>query len=315
MKSVDLIVNVPQQEIPVIEEDKYQYIDSNGPLVIFPTNGYDAMEQVSLVVNVPSNNEILTNKIIQQTGTIIISDLMNNPSTKDGISKNSSLIIDVPTYDITQISNYPITQNGTQTIPIPTGYDAVDSISLNVNVSIPNEWKIINNSSNGNNCVLVKGDSSVVDSIIIDCNNLSNTQYGLYKVYGNTTFKTISEIKNYTSSNSFAYFFRGCSLLESVPYFEFGGAIIQALFYGCTSLKGVPEFDTTGYTNMANMFYGCNNLSTQSLRNILRMCIKSNVSASNKKLNSYVGVASSYNSTIQSLYIFSSFISAGWSLT
>lgn len=36
--------------------------------------------------------------------------------------------------DITQISNYPITQNGTQTIPIPTGYDAVDSITLNVAV-------------------------------------------------------------------------------------------------------------------------------------------------------------------------------------
>lgn len=36
--------------------------------------------------------------------------------------------------NITQITNYPITQNGIQNVPIPTGYDAVDSISLNVQV-------------------------------------------------------------------------------------------------------------------------------------------------------------------------------------
>lgn len=53
MKSVDLTVNVSSQDVPVIEEDKYQYISSNGSLTILPSNGYDAMEKVSAVVNVP----------------------------------------------------------------------------------------------------------------------------------------------------------------------------------------------------------------------------------------------------------------------
>lgn len=45
------------------------------------------------------------------------------------------VVVEGSSSNITQISNYPITQNGTQIVPIPTGYDAVDSISLNVNVS------------------------------------------------------------------------------------------------------------------------------------------------------------------------------------
>jgi hypothetical protein len=100
---------------------------------------------------------------------------MSDPTNKAGITKNSTLIVDIPDYPptssqkqlnlvanttttqtiyppngeywnsikysvnvpipkITQISNYSITQNGTKTIPIPTGYDAVNSISVNVNI-------------------------------------------------------------------------------------------------------------------------------------------------------------------------------------
>lgn len=77
--------------------------------------------------------ETLTNKRIISNGNKIISDLMTNPDY-DGITKDSNLIIDIPTPDITQITNYSITSNGNQNIPIPSGYDAVDSINVNVNV-------------------------------------------------------------------------------------------------------------------------------------------------------------------------------------
>ena len=45
------------------------------------------------------------------------------------------VVVEGSSSNITQITNYPITQNGTQNVPIPTGYDAVDSISLNVSVT------------------------------------------------------------------------------------------------------------------------------------------------------------------------------------
>ena len=79
-------------------------------------------------------NETWNNKRITSNGSYTIYNLMNNTTSYRGISSSSTMVIDVPTYDITQISNYSITSNGTQTIPIPTGYDAVDSISVNVNV-------------------------------------------------------------------------------------------------------------------------------------------------------------------------------------
>lgn len=45
--------------------------------------------------------------------------------------------MDLDPLAITQITNYPITENGPKNIPIPDGYDAVDSINLNVNVPTP----------------------------------------------------------------------------------------------------------------------------------------------------------------------------------
>lgn len=103
-----------------------------------PKEQYEGvLKESTLTINVEAPQvelETLTNKRIITNGNKIISDLMADP-TKDGITKQSNIIIDIPTPDITQITNYQITQNGSQTIPIPTGYDAVDSINVNVNVN------------------------------------------------------------------------------------------------------------------------------------------------------------------------------------
>jgi hypothetical protein len=55
-------------------------------------NDYD------IKVEVPSNNENLVNKLIENNGTITVSNLMTTPNTKDGISKNSTLEISVNPY-------------------------------------------------------------------------------------------------------------------------------------------------------------------------------------------------------------------------
>jgi len=56
------------------------------------------------------------------------------PTSPHEYMTSANIVVDVPSANITQISNYPISQNGTQIVPIPSGYDAVDSISLNVQV-------------------------------------------------------------------------------------------------------------------------------------------------------------------------------------
>ena len=131
MEKVTIDVDVPQ---PVIQNLKTATITSNTTTSITPDEGYDGIRVVSVTTNVPSNNETWTNKRLQTNNTYTISNLMNN-NTKDGVSKESTIVVDVPQLDVTQISNYPITSNGTQSVPIPSGYDAVDSISLNVAIS------------------------------------------------------------------------------------------------------------------------------------------------------------------------------------
>lgn len=79
-------------------------------------------------------NETLTNKRITSPGTYTVSNWLSDTDQYKGISAASTIVVDTPTYDITQISNYSITSEGLQTIPIPTGYDAVDSISVNVEI-------------------------------------------------------------------------------------------------------------------------------------------------------------------------------------
>lgn len=117
-------VNVPNQVTSLI-------VNNNG--IYTPVSPYIGYNSVS--VNVPQiQNEYLQNKRIISNNNYLVSDLMSQPNNYDGISKNSNIIVDVPTPDITQISNYSIINNGIQTVPIPNGYDAVDSISLNVQV-------------------------------------------------------------------------------------------------------------------------------------------------------------------------------------
>lgn len=93
--------------------------------------------QYNFKVNVPSNLETWNNKRFTSNISTTISNLMAD-STKNGVDKESRITIDVPELQVTQISNYSITNNGTQNIPIPSGYDAVDSISVNVDVDYSN---------------------------------------------------------------------------------------------------------------------------------------------------------------------------------
>ena len=64
---------------------------------------------------------------------------------------------------------------------------------------------------------------------------------------------------------------------------------------------------------MKNMFKGCNNLSNESLNNILQMCINATriTYAAYKKL-SYIGLTQEQAERCQSLSNYEAFIAAGW---
>lgn len=61
---------------------------------------------------------------------------------------------------ITQIINYPITGNGQLQIPIPSGYDAVDYVSVNVNVP----QTLVDNANVNSNNIITENDTYMVPS-------------------------------------------------------------------------------------------------------------------------------------------------------
>ena len=81
-----------------------------------------------VVVNVQPNLETWTNKRLQSNGTFTISNLMND-STKDGINKTSTIVVDVPQNTLT---THTFTSNGTYNA---SDYSADGFSQVTVNVS------------------------------------------------------------------------------------------------------------------------------------------------------------------------------------
>ena len=139
--------------------------------------------------------------------------------------------------------------------------------------------------------------------------NMSNMFSYSYSLTSVPLFNTISV-------TTMEMMFNHCYSLTSVPLFNTSIVTnMSYMFDNCSSLSSVPLFDTSSVQYMTNMFRNCLYLSNESLNNILMMCKNSLVVSSNKKLNTYVGINSSYNSIIQTLSNYNDFINAGWSLS
>lgn len=125
--------------------------------------------------------------------------------------------VNIPIPNITQISNYPITQNGTQTIPIPSGYDAVNSIGLNVQVKpelkyitnnnvIRNRTQIVNTGRNfswnvGDTLILITEDSTFYQISFLYMSTISYTQTVQRKTWV-WKFSTNANVVNFLDKNS-----------------------------------------------------------------------------------------------------------------
>ena len=110
--------------------------------------------------------------------------------------------------------------------------------------------------------------------------------------------------------------FGNCKALVTAPSFDTSNATnVSEMFRENYALTTVPVYDTGKVTNFSNMFYDCRALSTQSMDNILQMCIGA---------TSYTGTKTLYQigfrqdrepvATVQALTHYSDFIAAGWTI-
>ena len=90
-----------------------------------------------LVVSVPEKSlEKLTNTRIQSNGTVTISNLMSDPSLDDGITSDSTLIIDVDQNLVESTKTANAVSNGNSsysvTVSPSSGYDGIESAVFNI---------------------------------------------------------------------------------------------------------------------------------------------------------------------------------------
>lgn len=85
---------------------------------------------------------------------------------------------------------------------------------------------------------------------------------------------------------------------------------MNSTFYSST-ISVVPVLDTTNVKWLANTFKSCGSLTSDSLNNIMQMCINATNYTSTKTLY-YIGISQAQATTCQELSNYQDFINAGW---
>lgn len=119
-----------------------------------------------------------------------------------------------------------------------------------------------------------------------------------------------------SNGTEFYEMFSGCEDLVSIPQYDFSNCTAAMgftdTFKDCASLEDVPNLITKSCnaSYLENMFYGCDNLSNDSLNNIMAMC--TNCDMSEYKNLAYVGISSSQATICEGLSNYQALLSAGW---
>lgn len=137
--------------------------------------------------------------------------------------------------------------------------------------------------------------------------------------------KQITSLPYFDASNgtNFSQMCGSCSALVSFPQINTSnGTNFYNMFTNCKALVNVPVLDWSKATNLNDVFGGytsaaqpaCDNLSNESLNNILEMCANATAyiqQGTNMTLK-YIGLTSAQATTCQTLSNWDAFVAAGW---
>ncbi len=165
------------------------------------------------------------------------------------------------TYDVKEkesaVVNIPEKILGTKSINSNGVYKATDDnldgySQVNVNVSV--------DFSEYFNGTLLQGtyaNNSVVNGIINSLKKLPNFNItNLYRAFYNCiNLEDVSNLQGITVSGSAAQCFQYCTKLKTVPLFDTSGITnMDEMFNGCAKLETIPLFDTSNVISMNSMF-------------------------------------------------------------
>ena len=254
----------------------------------------------------------------------------NGETTKYAPQNMASKIEDLKV--TSQTKSISISDNGTQTITPDSGYNYLESVTLNVNVPIQiGEYINLTPSAdqqNGNNfakfITKIPSDfnisnltsarsmfnemASLTTIPLLDTSNITDMVYMFYACKNLTTIPLL----NTSSVTDMSLMFSTCTSLTTIPLLDTSSVTnMTQMFNWCTSLISIPQIDTSSVTNMSQMFSKCDVLTTiplldtSSVTNIYNMfnyCPSLNDTSLNNILQMCIN-ATRYNSTKTLAYI------------
>ena len=168
-----------------------------------------------------------------------------------------------------------ITENGTHTITPSAGFDAMFSVSVNVNVNSLTDFDGMKYREStielfpdglsfaprtGNNCVAMFRSCTSLKTVKLFDTSKATDMNNMFSDCGQLTSVPLFDTSKVTDMK---YMFSGCRQLTSVPLFDTSKVTnMNSMFSRCRRLTSVPLFDTSNVSNISDMLDGCDDLTT-----------------------------------------------------
>ncbi len=264
----------------------------NGEYDIIPSDGFDAISDVKVIVDVPIQSKSVE---FNSNGSYNVTP-DSEYVAMDNVAVNVNIPLQSKSVTYNEVGDYQVT-------PDP-GYEALSRVDVKVSLEgipkIPNgfrftggdmslvEWDKYDWSMVYDTAEFFKGctfsDPSWVDrfnsgfngrvmsgySMFENCSTLENTSdlstHKLYTMknmfYGCKKLKSISMMDTSDVADA-SYAFGQCNKLQSVPQMDFSNATdCSSMFHLCESLTTIPQMNFSNAINCSSMFGRCRKLTT-----------------------------------------------------
>ena len=238
----------------------------NGEYDIIPSDGFDAISDVKVIVNVPIQSKSVE---FNSNGSYNVAP-DSGYVAMDNVAVNVNIPLQDKSVTYSEVGDYQVT-------PDP-GYEALSKVNVKVSLEgipkIPNgfrftggdmslvEWDKYDWSMVYDTAEFFKGctfsDPSWVDRFNSGFNGRVMSGYHMFANCGTLeNTPDLSSHKLYTMEHMFS----GCSKLKSISMMDTSEVVNASnVFNQCNELQSIPQLDFSSVKNASNMFIGCSKL-------------------------------------------------------
>ena len=265
----------------------------NGEYDIVPSDGFDAISDVKVIVDVPIQSKSVE---FNSNGSYNVT-----PDSGYAAMDNVEVNVNIPL----QNKSVEFNSNGSYNVTPDSEYAAMDNVGVNVNIPLQN--KSVEFNSNGSYNVTPDSEYAAMDNVGVNVNiplqskSVTYSEVGDYQVTPDPGYEALSRVNVKVSlegipkiPNGFRFtggdmslvewdkydwsmvydtaeFFKGCTFSDPswVDRFNsgFNGRVMSgySMFENCSTLENTPDLSSHKLYTMDHMFSGCKKLKSISM--------------------------------------------------